>query len=133
MSILGTAVIKDGVYVDPTGGTSKGFNSLGSGLGSHEVYFDGTSALTRTECTFISKEEKVKANAPNGYTQPRRMSVIRIPTTLANGNTTIITLRQELSVDVETSVALIGTIRLYGSHILGASSMDPFWNAGAIG
>lgn len=131
MAILGASLFKGGTYVDPTGGTVVAFSDLGGELRNRQVYLDGTLPLDRTEVTFASKEARVKSDAPNGYTQPRRSMVIRVPLVLANGNRTVNTARVELSVDVETPITEIDNIRGYVAHAVAKSFSNAFWRSGS--
>jgi len=66
---------------------------------------DGAPFVTQTEIDLSIVEPVVKVSAPNGYTQRRNTTFIKVPVILANGNRTVDTYQLITAVDVETSDA----------------------------
>lgn len=131
MAISGATINKGGTYSAPTGGSDKTLVSLGGQLGFRQVYFDGQTPLARSEAVFTTKAAKPKADAPNGYTQPRRKMLLKFPKLLANGLTTYATVSVEMAVDVECTAADIATYLLYTADATNKASFGPFWSSGS--
>lgn len=88
-----------------------------------------TDLRTRRTIEFTAKLQKVSASAPNGYTQPRCTVYLRFPQTLANGITTVDTLKIELARDVETTQAEVLEYLKVGSQCLtDADVLEFFYN-----
>jgi hypothetical protein len=68
------------------------------------------------------------AAAPGGYTQARRVVVVSIPKTLANGNTTVNTARVEISADPESSDSDVSALRELIVQAVNDSAVDSFFN-----
>jgi len=131
MSITATSLIEGGT-VAHTGGVAQAFSKLQDSSNEHEVFFDSTTLLNRKTAKFSTKRPKVSAGAPGGYTQARSTVLIKQPFTLANGNTTYVTVSITLSVDPELSQTEIDNLRYYGSDALANASLDDFWRSQSL-
>ena len=128
MSISTALILVDGT-VATTGGTSTGLISKGDTLEvSRNILDDAAEFLAETRVDFSIKDPKVSAGAPNGYTQARSTAKISSPLVLDNGNNTVNTLEQKLSVDPETTDAEIQTMLVNGAQLLIAAAFSDFWN-----
>jgi hypothetical protein len=130
MSINGATPIVGGTYAAPTSGSADTLSASG-GVNEVKALFDGdTEFLTAKSMIFTTKEPKVSASAPNGYTQARRAVTLKFPLELDNDARTINTIRVELSVDVEATAAEIAEYCLIASQVLGDADYASFWKLG---
>jgi hypothetical protein len=98
-----------------------------------KAFFDGdTELLTAKSIDFSVKEPTVSASAPNGYTQARRVALLRFPLELDNGNRTVCTAKVELAVDVEATSAEIAEYVLITSQVLADADFAAFWALGRV-
>ena len=103
---IDNASLFEGAPVAPSGGTALPFGPLGASKGVNTIYAtDDTDLRSRREIVFTTKEPKVSASAPAGYTQARAVAVFKSPLELDNGNSTVNTVRIEVAYDAETSTA----------------------------
>jgi len=132
MTIKSASILKDGA-VATTGGSAAAFTSLGVTMNRHKAFFDGTDHRTRSEVVATTKDPKVSASAPNGYTQARSNMLFKVPKLLANGLYTINTIQVSMSCDVETTQA--EKQRLLGYAAQGATDSDftSFWENQGVG
>jgi hypothetical protein len=132
MGIKTLSILKDPTTAF-TGGTAAPMSFLDEVGGKIRMFFDGTSFLSRSEALFSTREARVKSDAPNGYTQQREDVVVRVPKTLANGNSTFTTLSLSLSSDIEVTDAEKDTILEYGAQLLTHADTQAFWKSQAKG
>jgi len=132
MALTTASVLKDGT-VGTTGGTATGFITKGIALGIYEAIIDDSSEfLTQSTVTFTTKDPKVNAGSPNGYTQARSQVTLKVPLELDNGEHTVNTLRIELSCDHEATDAEIESMLVYGAQFLADSDFSDFWKKQSI-
>jgi len=131
---LNNAVLKqNATSIDVTGGTDLTFASLGSPGDKNTIYaVDDPDVRTRRDVICSSNIARVKADAPNGYTQSRRSVFIKVPLTLDNGKVTVNTFKGELSTDVETTDAEKLEIRQLAAQVMIDSDFIEFWDNGAL-
>jgi hypothetical protein len=122
-----------GTAIGVTGGTATAVISKGDSLGKHEVVLDDGSAFSdETRISFSTKEPRVSASAPAGYTQKRNTIVVQVPKTLANANTTINSARIEFSVDSETTSAEYDALRELAAQLIFDTDLDQYYNSQAV-
>lgn len=109
-----------GATVALSGGTATPFIMLNQSGYTVDGYIgtSGVSALTRTGLSFSTKQSKVSASAPSGYTQGRSKVVATVPKILANGERTLNTISIELSVDIETTEAEVNALKALAGNLL---------------
>jgi len=131
MSITSASVLVDGT-VATTGGTATTMLSKGNTLDQHKVILDdGSEFIAATTIDFAVKEPKVSTSAPNGYTQRRRTVKILSPLALDNGNTTVNSMKIELSCDHEMTAAEITSLKVLAAQLIHDSDFDEFWEDGS--
>ena len=87
-----------------------------------------TELLGRTLYELTAKDPVANTSAPGGYTQARKVALIKQPYTLANGNRTVNTVRIEVSLDPEVTAAESLALRIQASELLGRDSYKAFWD-----
>lgn len=124
-----TSSIPVGATIAPTGGTATGLVSLGQNLTDLSTYLatTGVTQLTRTAMDFTSKQPKVSLTAPGGFTQGRSGVKITSPKVLANLKRTLNSIKIDLSIDPETTVAENLALRSLAALALLDSDFDAFW------
>jgi hypothetical protein len=132
MSINAATPLIGATYVVPTGGSADSLSATGDQT-TMKAFFDGdTELLTAKSIDFSVKEPAVSISAPNGYTQARRVALLRFPLELDNGNRTVCTLKCELAVDVEATAAEIAEYLCIGSQVLADTDFTSFWTLGRV-
>jgi hypothetical protein len=127
MSLKNATFKVDSTAISATGGTSETLKSISDDGSSHKLYFGSDNFLTRHNVEFSITSPQVSATAPNGFTQERCRLVQKVPMTLTNGNTTTLTVRSEVSTDVETTTAQkLELVRTHAQFLGGADFAD-FW------
>lgn len=102
---LSSLVSKSGATVSTTGGTADPLLKTGSDLKTFNlIYSDDANSVAR-KVQFSVKDAVISASAPGGYTQRRRTVYYSQPKVLANGNSTINSIKLEISADPETTDA----------------------------
>lgn len=130
MTIQNSALLV-GASVAASGGTSTNLVTKGlvNGAGHEVILDDNAEFINSTRITFSANDPKVKTGTPNGYTQARSRVVISSPVVLANGNSTVNTLRIELSVDHEVTDADIAEMLSRGAQLMTGSDFTGFWDS----
>lgn len=132
MAIANSSVLVDGT-VAFSAGTATTVKELGRDLGQLNTYLDDGAAFSaRTEVQFSTKDPKISATAPGGYTQARTTARLLKPKTLANGARTVNSVRLELSVDPETTAAEIESLLVLAAQILKDSDYADFWKKQSV-
>lgn len=125
---LATLSILENATVTPSGGTALPLTSAGGSLDKNTLIVDADTDLrTQRSVDFSVSRPKVQGSAPNGYTQARSSVILKIPRTLANGNTSVDTVFVKFSTDVETTVAEKDEMRALACQLLIDSETDAFW------
>lgn len=115
---LSNASVSSGATIAPTGGTALAFTSRGIVGNTNTIYVDAdTDSRTRRSIVCTTKDAKVSAGAPNGYTQQRTSFVFKSPLTLDNGLVTVNKVSIEFAYDVETSDAELEELRIIAAQI----------------
>lgn len=129
-----SASIPVGATFAPTGGSATTLLSLGRN-GSAERFLLNNSAafIDRIQFNASVVEPKVKADAPNGYTQRRARLNIQVPLTLANGKTTTNQITIELAADVEADNTDVDALHSLAINALNDVDFDSFWYSNALG
>lgn len=123
-----SASVPIGATFSPTGGSATSLlTKRQEGNTVSTILDDGSAFIDQTVLEFSTKEPKVSASAPDGYTQRRNVVYVKVPRTLANGNTTVDTLRLEVAASVETSAANLTSLRELAVHALTDSDFTDFW------
>jgi hypothetical protein len=118
----------DGGTCSATGGASVGFLSGGvSNLQSTYIVDDSSDLLDQRVVNLSVRPHKPLSSAPNGYTQARSRLNYQVPLALDNGETTVNSITIELSIDPETSVSEIATMKHNVAQFLIDSDFDNFW------
>lgn len=132
MTIANSSVLVDGT-VAFSAGTATTVKELGRDLGQLNTYLDdGAAFAARTEIQFSTKEPKVSANSPGGYTQARSTARLLKPKTLASGRRTVNSARLELSVDPETTAAEIESLLVLIAQLAKDSDFADFWKKQSV-
>lgn len=131
MSLSTASILKDGT-IGVTGGTATAFTRISGDNTSAKASFDGTGFLSRSEGVFSVKSPKPSASSPDGYTQARRVVLVKRPKVLANGSLTYDTVKIEISRSVETTAAELATHKGIASQILSDADFDAFWDDGSL-
>lgn len=131
MSILNASVLVDGT-VATTGGTATSMISKDTDGGHNVILDEGVEFNAQTKLSFSSKDPKVSASAPNGYTQHRTTVKILEPLLLDNGNYTMNSVTVTFGVDHETTDAEILSLRVLAAQIIHDPDFDNFWNVGSV-
>jgi len=119
---LSNASVLSGATITPSGGTALAFEGTGIRGNSHTLVASAdTNLLTRRSIVCTVKEPRVSPGAPNGYTQARATAVFKSPLVLDNGNTTVNTVRIEVSYDSESTAAEVDELLVVASQILSDS------------
>lgn len=127
MSISSASILVDGT-VATTGGTATSLKTKGQDLGQMLALLDDSSEyIDQTTMLFSVTDPKVKADAPNGYTQARASAVVHVPLALDNGNYTKNSIKLELSCDHETTAAEVQSMLVLAAQILHDSDFSDFW------
>ncbi len=119
--------------VTPTvaAGTPITFVSVGSTPGVNDLYVEeDTTANLRRTLHVTASQSRVLASAPGGYSQERQTILYKVPMILANGNRTVNTIRIEVSVDPEFSVAARAAMRSEAAQFLFDSDFTPLFEKG---
>lgn len=132
MSLTNASVLV-GPTITASGGTALALSSLGqNGNRVSLVATADTDFRTRRTMDLTAKTPNSNVSSPNGYTQARPSVLIKAPIVLANGKTTVNTLRIEMAYDVETSQAQIGALMELGAQSLFDSDFTSFWKSLAL-
>lgn len=127
---VSNATLKSGGTVSVAGGTDLAFASLGIQANQNTLYaIADPDFRTRREIVCAVKPPKAQAGAPNGFTQARASTLVKVPLVLDNGKMTYNTLRIELAVDVETSDAEKTELMSLGSQILADADFSAFFKS----
>lgn len=130
---LNNASVLSGTTVSATGGTPLAFSSLGSNGSINPLYAtDDTDVRTQRSIICGTKAPKISASAPNGYTQQRSSLTVKIPLVLDNGESTVNTIRIEMSSDVETTDAEKAELRNIAAQTLFDTDFTEFWDNRAL-
>jgi hypothetical protein len=135
MSTIESTAVTSGssAVISPTGGSSETFVAMGIVDGKQTIYFDGDGDFnSRRTITFSKTDPKPNASSPGGYTQERRLVVIKRPKTLDNGDVTIETLRMEMSTASETTDSEKLDLQFTGAQVLGHADFVDYWAAGKL-
>ncbi len=125
---LSNASVQSGATMAPTGGSALAFESAGIRDRVHKVFATADTDLrTRREIVATVKEPVPSASAPNGSTQARASATVKLPLALDNGNSTVNTVRIELSYDPETITSEIDELRIVAAQVLTDSDFDALW------
>jgi hypothetical protein len=129
-----SATIKTGATtVAATAGDDQLLVPLGINNNTNVVFYDDDGAYSsRRTATFSVKEPKINASSPGGYTQERRTVVFRRPITLANGETTVETLRVEHSTATETLESDKLEMREQVAQLMVNTDFANFWHEGVL-
>ncbi len=128
MSLNAGTILVDGTP-SVTGGTSTAFASKGATLNKHNLFLDdGAILLDQVELQVTTKEAKVQASAPNGYTQARVIAKLLYPLNLDNGARTVNTITLEMATDVETTDAEKLSMRVAACQLLFDSDFTELWD-----
>lgn len=132
-----SAVLKDNATaIAPTGGSDITIASLGLSNAILNTYVSNdTSMLTRRTLSFSSKDPKVNAGSPGGYTQARRKITLVSPRSITVGTSTVLTQDKvtiEIATDVSATNAQINNLRYLAAQVLGYANFDNFFQAGAL-
>lgn len=120
---LNSCSVLTGATITPSGGSAVSFEGTGPSNNSHTlICTDDTSLLTRRTITAGIKAPKVSSSAPGGYTQARGSVVLKFPKTLDNGNTTVDTVRIEVSYDPENTESEVDNYCDMSSQVLSSSA-----------
>lgn len=133
---LSNAIIKTALTsFTITGGTDLTYATKSRGEGVMEIHVPAdTDFRTRRSMTLTSKDPKVSATAPNGYTQARRKIVLKFPKLNATtGKVTFNTLSVELATDdVVTNDADKVEYANCGAQVLFDPDFLPFLKNGSL-
>lgn len=130
--INGATPIIGGTYAAPTGGSADALAAFGSLSEMKAIFTGDTEVLTQKSVSFTQTEPKVLSSAPNGYTQAKRQTFLRVPFLLDNGKMTTCTFRGEVSFDTEMTAAEVGELLSLGSQLIGDSDFTSFWVSGIL-
>lgn len=119
MSGLTTATTLSGSTIAGTGGTTVTWASLGQVGNKVTLVVPADADLrTRRQIDVVAKQPTPRSGTPNGYTQARVTKVYKRPLTLDNGETTVNTVKVEVSYDVETNATEIQDLLDVGAQML---------------
>lgn len=128
MTIENASLNVGATSVSPTGGTATSFTVQGSDSTSAKMFLDGAASFAATtRVQLFTRDPKVNASAPDGYTQKRSTYRLLRPKALASGSITVNSGTIDLGVSVESTDAEILDLQLSLAQALADAALAEFW------